>query len=198
MFFSLILSVATILAPHDPRLTQQAEPATREEADAIIAKLLAIAAEEQSKNGMIMVGLAAPQIGLNKRVIIVRQADDSFKAYVNPEIVAISEETELGREGCYSVDERMVGVVARARTIRIIALDSEEEEHTGLTARVLQHEIDHLNGIRFPDRTDILHWVEDYDHYRKEWQNWPHKCSSKLWAAMKEGRAYAYSAAKDP
>lgn len=101
------------------------------------------------------VGLAAPQVGQSIRVLVA-QYEDNAVALVNPEIIKRSEETVLGTEGCLSIPgivgdnvERHEGVVVKARNpkgkeIRVRA--------DGWFARVLQHEIDHLDGILFTDR----------------------------------------------
>lgn len=120
-----------------------------------------------------LVGLAAPQIGVSKRVVIigVNAAGDGkqpeLKEFINPEIIKISDEKEEGREGCFSTS-RVCGIVERAKKVTVRAYDRHGKlfEHTfeGFPARVAQHEIDHLNGIRFPDRIaddENLHWVEE-------------------------------------
>lgn len=149
-----------------------------------------------------LVGLAAPQIGIAKRIILVDMAVTSernffgnLKAFINPEILWQSEELLWDREGCFSVDRRIGGIVPRSETIKLIAYDRHGnpvmEEITGFTARIFQHEIDHLNGIRFPDRVGkdgTLHWVEacEFPEYKNNWQNWPIRCSWDKWTDMKE------------
>lgn len=103
------------------------------------------------------IGLAAPQIGISKRVIVfdVNPEDPSSKpvALINPEI--IEKEGAIGAdEGCLSLPE-IRGEVERAQKIKIeaLSLDGEEVcfEATDIMARVIQHEIDHLDGILFID-----------------------------------------------
>lgn len=110
------------------------------------------------------VGIAAPQVYVSKRVIIVasrpnlRYPDAPEMAavvMVNPEILEKSEATVLGEEGCLSVpDER--GQVARAEMIKVryFTLQGEQVEtvYTGFPARIVQHEVDHLDGILFIQR----------------------------------------------
>ncbi|MDR1206317.1 MAG: peptide deformylase [Peptococcaceae bacterium] len=101
------------------------------------------------------VGLAAPQIGITKRVIVVRlQEEENFYELINPEIVE-SEGAERDSEGCLSIPN-WVGEVDRAARIRVKALDRmgnpAEYAAEGYLARVFQHEIDHLDGILFVDR----------------------------------------------
>jgi len=149
-----------------------------------------------------LVGLAAPQIGIDKRIILVDMAVTSernsfgdLKAFINPEILWQSEEILWDREGCFSVDRRIGGIVARSESIQLIAYDRYGspvmEEIKGFTARIFQHEIDHLNGIRFPDRVGkdgTLHWVEvfEFPEYKTNWQNWPTRCAWDKWMDMKE------------
>ncbi len=148
-----------------------------------------------------LVGLAAPQIGISKRVVIIGMnavgggEQPDLHEFINPKIIVTSEETEDGREGCFSTG-RVCGIVARAKnvTVRAYTRDGRQFEHefTGFPARVAQHEIDHLDGIRFPDRiTDDkkLHWVEaaQFGEYRQNWQNWPVNCSPEKWESIKLG-----------
>jgi peptide deformylase len=119
------------------------------------------------------VGLAAPQIGVASRVVLV-QDPASFHARVsearlaelertviepyvliNPELERVGDETRTFFEGCLSVDG-YCGLVERAHTVRVRWLDTEGERHealrSGWHARILQHEVDHLNGILYIDR----------------------------------------------
>jgi peptide deformylase len=102
------------------------------------------------------IGLAAPQLGVVKRLLVYQVHDDEAHALVNPEIVWRSEETDLHDEGCLSVPDVVVPV-ERAVRIRVHAqdihggpLDYEAEE---MEARVIQHESDHLDGVLILDRT---------------------------------------------
>ena len=105
------------------------------------------------------VGIAAPQVGILRRIILVQRFDkegEPFEAYVNPAIVEYSEDSQVGAEGCLSVPNHS-GSVIRAAEIRISYTDTEtkkviEETVSGFTAVIFQHEIDHLDGILFTDR----------------------------------------------
>lgn len=109
------------------------------------------------------VGLAAPQVGVSERVIVIEYAEDEEdedgpkKLYVlvNPEIVAPSEETELGIEGCLSVPG-LVGEVDRHISLTVKGLNRRGQavkyKVNGWLARIFQHEIDHLDGIVYTDR----------------------------------------------
>lgn len=99
------------------------------------------------------VGLAAPQIGISKRMIVVDPGDKLYEI-INPEIV-ISEGEQNGSEGCLSVPGK-VGWVKRAQKVIVKGLNRDGEniqiEAVDFLARILQHEIDHLDGILFPDK----------------------------------------------
>jgi peptide deformylase len=103
------------------------------------------------------IGLAAPQVGVSHRLLVYRVDPESpVAALVNPEIEWSSRDEEIAEEGCLSLPfvhvdvERPIAVLVRARDER-----GEEVviEATGLEARVIQHEIDHLDGILILDRT---------------------------------------------
>jgi len=99
------------------------------------------------------VGLAAPQIGISKRIIVVDPGDNLIEI-INPEITCFEGETN-GSEGCLSVPGK-VGWLKRAQKIIVKGLnrsgESIEIEAIDFLARILQHEIDHLDGILFPDK----------------------------------------------
>lgn len=100
-------------------------------------------------------GLAGPQIGILKR-IFVYDLGDGPETLINPEIVWSSEESIEDTEGCLSIPGHEMNV-SRAAKIRIQGYDlkgrKREIEAEGLTARVFQHEMDHLNGTMIIDRT---------------------------------------------
>lgn len=108
------------------------------------------------------VGLAAPQVGISKRVIVVDIGEGLFKL-VNPEIVA-SSGIQDGAEGCLSVPD-VVGNVKRSEHVKVKALNEDGDEVTieasGYLARAFQHEIDHLNGIIFTDKATAIERVTD-------------------------------------
>ncbi len=114
------------------------------------------------------VGLAAPQVGISERLIVVEYGEDTEdengeivegpkKLYVliNPEIVKTSEEKELGVEGCLSIPA-LVGEVERFSKIQVKGLNRRGQptkvKAEGWLARIFQHEIDHLDGVLYPDR----------------------------------------------
>lgn len=202
-------SFEAFVAPSDPILTQVAQPVLPEEIGSeelsrVIENMLQVAyGEQQDRNKPLLVGLAAPQIGISKRIILVDVAADGkggagdLRLYVNLEIVWASEEQGEWYEGCFSTS-RVCGVVSRPVRIKIRALTREggvvEEERSGYTARIFQHEVDHLDGKVFVARIeddDKLHWVEkeEFPQYRNEggWRTWPHKCSRRKWEQIKSG-----------
>ncbi len=203
------------LVPSDPLLKKQAVEVPEDEilsqqTQAIIDRMFEIAKGERTDTDKaVMVGLAAPQIGISKRIILVDIGVDSDRkelgqltAYINPQILWKSTELEEGREGCYSVYKCLRGIVLRPKTIKIKAFDRQgnqvEQEFSGMTARIFQHEIDHLEGMCFPDQIEkqgkgTLQWVEDdeFSSYRENWREWPVKCSNELWEAMKTGKPYS-------
>lgn len=102
------------------------------------------------------VGLAAPQLGRLRRLIVIQPFEDQpAHALVNPEITWRSDEEDVAIEGCLSIGEVNVDV-ARAVAIRVRAQDLNgtefEAELEGFAARVVQHEVDHLDGILILDR----------------------------------------------
>jgi peptide deformylase len=105
------------------------------------------------------VGLAAPQLGVLRRVLVYRTAEeDPVVALVNPRVVETGEETETSEEGCLSLGAATVVVeVERATEITVEASSAEGEplrvEAEGLQARIIQHELDHLDGVLTIDRT---------------------------------------------
>lgn len=107
------------------------------------------------------VGLAAPQVGVSKQVAVVNPEPENEKRLikiVNPVVVSVSDETESFEEGCLSVPG-IRGNVIRPVAIEVHYQDETGEKHElradGLLARIIQHEMDHLNGILFVERLSI-------------------------------------------
>jgi len=102
------------------------------------------------------VGIAAVQVGILKKVIILDYDEGKFVAYVNPKIVYRSPKEEVDEEGCLCLPDIRVPI-KRARKVVVEALDLAgrklEIEADDLLARILQHEIDHLEGITILERT---------------------------------------------
>ncbi len=101
------------------------------------------------------VGLAAPQVGIRKRIVVIDCGDQPL-VLINPEILETSGE-QTGYEGCLSVPGK-TGIVTRPSYAKVKALDENMEEYIvegeDLLARCLCHEIDHLNGIMYVDKVE--------------------------------------------
>lgn len=121
-----------------------------------------MAAVMKKNNG---IGLAAPQVGLNMRLAIVK-TKDGIIVLLNPKIIKKSWKQEIDEEGCLSVPA-VFGLVKRPYKIKVVTTSMDDKEIVfeakGLFARVIQHEVDHLDGILFIDRaikitrgTDLL------------------------------------------
>jgi peptide deformylase len=121
------------------------------------------------------VGLAAPQIGISKRLIVLEMPEDESYPHpgeqwviCNPEVVKASRETETGQEGCLSVAgyvgmvERPVEIIVRGQDIHGHKMRVKAE---GYLARALQHEIDHLNGVLYVDlaQEGTVMTIEEYE-----------------------------------
>jgi peptide deformylase len=129
------------------------------------------------------VGLAGPQIGLSKRIFVMCEPDGEPLCIVNPEIIDKSG-SALGEEGCLSMP-RVYAQVPRATWLKLRAFDEYGEpmefEATDFAARIIQHEFDHLEGILFPDRLDIL----SREDKLREWE----QNRAELMQALKSARA---------
>jgi peptide deformylase len=107
------------------------------------------------------VGLAAPQVGVSKRIAVINPEPENrgtLIKMINPRITAVSSETDTFEEGCLSVPDIRCNVV-RPTSIELTYQDEEGRSYSakidGLVARIIQHEIDHLEGILFVDRLSI-------------------------------------------
>ena len=105
------------------------------------------------------VGLAAPQIGISKKVVVI-DVGDGLIELINPEIISYSEELESDVEGCLSIPGKQ-GEVERYCKVTVKAMNREgkpiEITGEGLLARALQHEIDHLYGVLYIDRASKMY-----------------------------------------
>jgi peptide deformylase len=127
--------------------------------DPVVAHLIARMLKTVQDEGG--VGIAAPQVGVNRRVVLVKRLDREpekpMEAYLNPEITGLSEKTVVDWEGCLSIPAGF-GKVRRAESITVTydtpAGERKTEQVSGFTARIFQHEIDHLDGVLFIDRKE--------------------------------------------
>lgn len=137
----------------DPVLKSKATPVDRFD-DSLRNQVSRMAA---IMNDAIGVGLAAPQLGISQRLLVYRVGSDApMIALVNPEVEWRSAEEETLEEGCLSIPGVSVDV-DRPVHVRVRARDEQGEERlveaSGLEARVIQHELDHLDGVLILDRT---------------------------------------------
>ena len=118
------------------------------------------------------VGLAAPQVNISQRLIVVEYPEDDSipdakaKVFVlaNPELSQVSDEKEKGIEGCLSVPN-LFGEVERSQSVTVCGQNRHGKDvviqANGWLSRIFQHEIDHLDGILFVDRADVLYHPDD-------------------------------------
>ncbi len=139
----------------DPRLRIRSSPV---EVSAIASERMQTFFKEltETMNLERGVGIAAPQVGIHERVIIV-DTGSGVHTFVNPEIIDRSHRTVNSEEGCLSVPG-VWGIVKRNKTVKVKALNKDgqpvELDVDGLTAIIFQHEIDHLDGVLFIDRVE--------------------------------------------
>ena len=147
-----------IIAP-DPRLKVKCKPVAK--VDAKVARLMDDMLETMYDAPGI--GLAAPQVGVPLRVIVLDVAREDEKPapfrMANPELIWVSDEDNTYNEGCLSLPEHYADVV-RPKAIRVRYIDHQNEirelEADGLLATCIQHEMDHLDGILFVDHITAL------------------------------------------
>ena len=107
------------------------------------------------------IGLAAPQVDLNTRVIVVGMGDEIEHAFFNPSYEIVEEEgDEYMIEGCLSFPNYYISI-KRPKTIKLTYYEADgtkvENQPTGITARIIQHETDHLDGLVFTRRASMYH-----------------------------------------
>ena len=153
----------------DKVLTRKAAPVTDfgPELEAFAQDMLETMEESEG------VGLAAPQVGVSKRLLVLCEPEGEPMCLINPEILE-SEGREYGEEGCLSLPQ-MYARVPRATHIKVRAQDVSGEllefEADDFLARIVQHECDHLEGIVFPDRLDVFtreELIEQWEIVRKD------------------------------
>ncbi|HIT24518.1 MAG TPA: peptide deformylase [Candidatus Enterenecus avicola] len=160
------MSLRTILTQGDPALAKTCRPV--EKFDQKLHELL-----DDMKETLVQangVGLAAPQIGILRRVVVVMDAEDNMVELVNPQIIASAGE-QTGLEGCLSVPGKY-GVVTRPATATVRAQDRDgnffEMSGEGIVARCFCHELEHLDGHLFVEHTDRLYTVEELEAMEDE------------------------------
>jgi len=118
------------------------------------------------------VGLAANQIGFDISLFIAKPKD-KFYVFINPEIISFHKE-EIKEEGCLSIPNKW-GLVKRYNEVKISFCDLKGKKHTlkakGLLAHIIQHEIDHLNGILFIDKALEIYNIDKDNLYKNDKKN---------------------------
>jgi peptide deformylase len=151
------MALLNVLCYPDPRLYKVAKPVAQ--VDARIKKIVADMADTMYEAPG--VGLAATQVDIHERIVVIDISDDQndLMVFINPEIIWSSPETKAWREGCLSVPE-YYDEVERPAQVRVKALGLNgkefELEADGLLAVCLQHELDHLQGKVFVEYLSIL------------------------------------------
>ncbi len=153
------MALRNIVKDGDPVLRKKSRPVA-EVTDRIRTILDDMADTMHASNG---VGLAAPQVGVLRRMFVVQVDDEMLYELINPEIVE-TDGDQYGEEGCLSVPG-YVGLVHRPEHVRIKGLDRNgqpvEYEGEGLLARAFMHEYDHLDGVLYTDKADNVHIPQD-------------------------------------
>lgn len=172
------MAILEVLQIGHPTLREKSKKITR--FDSALAALAEDMVETMHEvNG---VGLAAPQVGVAGRLIVIEIPDDSDYDHpgekwivCNPEIVKASRETEVGQEGCLSIVgyvgmvERATEVIVRGQDLQGRKIRIKAEDYV---ARVFQHEIDHLDGILYVDRAEegSLMTIQEYEELTRQEQ----------------------------
>ncbi len=164
--------MAKLVPLEHPALHTIAEEVTPEEFEqGVVTKIirdLRSAIKTYSVDGFTAVAIAAPQIGIGKRVFLIEdQSTDGERLptiiAVNPRFTKLSKKTHLVGEGCLSIPNEY-GLVRRSTNVTLTALDEYGTPYTrgagGLLAQIMQHEYDHLDGILFTDRAEKV-WTKD-------------------------------------
>lgn len=164
--------MAKLVPENHPALHAIAEEVTPEEfSDGTVKKIIKNMKEaltEYNVDGFVAVAIAAPQIGVGKRIFLIEDQSedrDSLPCLVaiNPRIIKTSTKTHVVGEGCLSVPE-YYGEVKRHKNVTMRALDENGEEYErgagGLLAQIIQHENNHLDGILFTDIAEKV-WHKD-------------------------------------
>lgn len=137
-----------IITLGDPRLRERSEPTDLLEVCDLVKQMFETMYAEEG------IGLAAVQVGQPLRVFITKVADDRECVYINPEVVATSIEEQTSEEGCLSIPTVRADVTRPVRvSVQATGLNGRafRVNAEGLLARVIQHELDHLNGVLFID-----------------------------------------------
>jgi peptide deformylase len=155
------MAIRPVLKMGDPVLRQIAAPVTKLDTPELHALIADMDETMRALNGA---GIAAPQIGVSQRVVIFELAENPryphvspvpYTVLINPVLTVLGEEQDEGWEGCLSVPG-LRGLVPRYLHLRYQGFDAQgnpiDRTVSGFHARVVQHEVDHLDGVLFPQR----------------------------------------------
>lgn len=164
--------MAKLVPLNHPALHTIAEEVTAEDfSNGTVAKIvkdLKAAIKTYDVDGYAAVAIAAPQIGISKRIFLIDDQSDREDALpnmvvINPYFTKISKKTHEVGEGCLSIPDTY-GIVVRHKNVTLAGLDETGQSFTrgagGLLAQIMQHETDHLDGILFTDRAEKI-WHKD-------------------------------------
>lgn len=144
-----------------PVLREKAKPVPNPKSPEIKRLIEDMIATMKDAKGL---GLAAPQVGKSLRLFTV-DVEDKIYVFINPEIKDLSKDKSSFEEGCLSV-QKIWGPVVRPKKLTIKALDETGKpikiRAKGLLARVIQHEMDHINGILFIDKAEELSTIDEF------------------------------------
>ncbi len=177
--------MSALVPPNHPALHAIAEEITPEEfSDGTVKKILKdmrSALHGYSVDGFTAVAIAAPQIGISKRIFIIEDQSKDRDALptliaINPQIVKYSKKTHEVGEGCLSIPE-YYGLVRRSTNVTIRATDERGQVYErgagSLLAQIIQHEYDHLDGILFTDRAEKVWHKDDLKKHRENTKKEP-------------------------
>jgi len=168
--------MAKLVPENHPALHTIAEEITQEEIEnGFVAKLvkdMKDALKKYSVDGFTAVAIAAPQIGVSKRLFLIEDQSTDRNSLpnlvaINPKITKFSKKTHVVGEGCLSIPD-LYGEVKRHTNVTFTALDEHGKRYErgtgGLLAQIVQHESDHLDGILFTDRAERVWTKEEMKH----------------------------------
>lgn len=181
-----------VLTLGDELLRQKSEPI-----EEVTPEIAALAEEMfQTMIDAQGVGLAAPQVGILKRMFVLIADDDVRRVFINPQIIATSTELSDYEEGCLSIP-KVYEKITRPVKVTVQALNEKGKPFTleadGLLARIIQHEYDHLEGQLYIDRGDPLFKFKVEEDFKKKAER---KLLKEQQKAAKAARIAAKKAAK--
>jgi len=144
---------------NESKLRTKCVPITKEKADYmnnLINSMICLMIEGKG------CGIAAPQVGVNKRLFVAVLDNERIELFVNPTILEYSDGMEIDTEGCLSVPG-ICGEVERHKAIKIKYFNGKQivtKEYDGMNARIIQHEYDHLKGVLYIDKAKNIKEVE--------------------------------------